>query len=124
MPDAALQEAFEKFYLSKHQGRRLAWQNSLGHATVKAQFGEGKHKREHMLQVSLYQGAILLLFNQSNELSYQEIKDAVGIEEKDLRVTLQVQACPSSLVPLSANCSMRDALLARLPRSRTECCQA
>eukprot|EP00960_Hanusia_phi_P044305 756574-Hanusia_phi.AAC.4 len=29
------QEAFEKFYLSKHQGRRLTWQNSLAHCSLK-----------------------------------------------------------------------------------------
>lgn len=87
------QEAFEKFYLSKHQGRRLAWQNSQGHATVKAQFGDGQSRREHMLQVSLYQGAILLLFNQSDDLSYDEIRNAVGMDEKELKVTLQSLAC-------------------------------
>jgi len=46
------QDSFEKFYLSKHQGRRLAWQNSQGHATIKAQFGDSGKKREHMLQVT------------------------------------------------------------------------
>jgi len=46
-----------------------------------------------MLQVSLYQCAILLLFNTSDELSYGEIKDAVGMEEKELKVTLQSLAC-------------------------------
>lgn len=35
------QEAFEKFYLSKHQGRRLTWQNSLAHCWMKASFRPG-----------------------------------------------------------------------------------
>lgn len=37
VPKALLdhQEAFEKFYLSKHQGRRLSWHNSLAHCSMK-----------------------------------------------------------------------------------------
>jgi len=52
------QEAFEKFYLSKHQGRRLTWHNSLAHCAVKARIGLlpcGKHGAPKELLVSLYQ---------------------------------------------------------------------
>ena len=31
-------EAFKTFYLSKHSGRRLQWQPSLGHCVLKASF--------------------------------------------------------------------------------------
>uniref|UniRef100_A0A915HMC9 Cullin-4 n=1 Tax=Romanomermis culicivorax TaxID=13658 RepID=A0A915HMC9_ROMCU len=34
-------EAFKKFYLSKHSGRKLQWQPSLGHCLVKARFRPG-----------------------------------------------------------------------------------
>jgi len=37
-----IQEAFEKFYLSKHQGRRLSWHNSLAHCSLKARIGMSK----------------------------------------------------------------------------------
>ena len=33
------QEAFKKFYIGKHGGRKLQWQNTLGHCVVKADFG-------------------------------------------------------------------------------------
>ncbi len=44
-------QVFKDFYLSKHSGRRLAWQNSLGTCVLKAQFDQGAKE----LQVSLFQ---------------------------------------------------------------------
>ena len=32
------QEIFKKFYLSKHSGRKLQWQPTLGHCVLKASF--------------------------------------------------------------------------------------
>jgi len=86
------QEAFEKFYLSKHQGRRLTWQNSLAHCWMKASFRPGSHGRKELL-VSLYQASILLLFNSTDSLTLTEISEAVGMDKKDLVVTLQSLAC-------------------------------
>ena len=45
------QDIFKDFYLSKHGGRRLMWQNSLGHCVVKADFPKGKKE----LSLSLFQ---------------------------------------------------------------------
>lgn len=36
------QRVFSDFYLSKHSGRRLTWQNSLGHCIINAQFPKVK----------------------------------------------------------------------------------
>jgi cullin-4 len=90
------QEAFEKFYLSKHQGRRLSWHNSLAHCSLKARIGllpNGKADAPKELLVSLYQAAILLLFNDTESMPYSAIAHAVGMEDKELRVTLQSLAC-------------------------------
>ncbi|GBG65908.1 hypothetical protein CBR_g54200 [Chara braunii] len=83
------QDIFKEFYLSKHSGRRLMWQNSLGHCVLKADFPKGKKE----LSVSLFQTVVLMLFNDEDRLSYQEIKDATGIEDRELRRTLQSLAC-------------------------------
>eukprot|EP00245_Coleochaete_scutata_P015265 TRINITY_DN6730_c1_g2_i1.p1 TRINITY_DN6730_c1_g2~~TRINITY_DN6730_c1_g2_i1.p1 ORF type:complete len:826 (+),score=198.29 TRINITY_DN6730_c1_g2_i1:104-2581(+) len=83
------QDIFKDFYLSKHSGRRLMWQNSLGHCVLKADFPKGKKE----LAVSLFQTVVLMLFNDLEELSFQEIKDATAIEDKELRRTLQSLAC-------------------------------
>ena len=45
------QDIFKEFYLSKHSGRRLMWQNSLGHCVLKSTFPKGKKE----LSVSLFQ---------------------------------------------------------------------
>ncbi|XP_074269581.1 cullin-4-like [Silene latifolia] len=83
------QEIFKEFYLSKYNGRRLMWQNSLGHCVLKVDFPKGKKE----LAVSLFQAVVLMLFNDAETLSFQDIKDATGIEDKELRRTLQSLAC-------------------------------
>jgi len=86
-------EAFEKFYLSKHQGRRLTWQNSNGNVTMKATFRPNDPTARKELQVSLFQAAVLLLFNTEDEIRYSEVVKAVDMEDKELRRTLQSLAC-------------------------------
>lgn len=89
-----LQEVFKLFYLGKHSGRKLQWQPTLGHAVLKAEFKEGKKE----LQVSLFQTLVLLMFNEGEEFSVEEIRTATGIEEGELRRTLQSLACGKARV--------------------------
>uniref|UniRef100_A0A672NVW0 Cullin-4B-like n=1 Tax=Sinocyclocheilus grahami TaxID=75366 RepID=A0A672NVW0_SINGR len=70
-----LQEIFKTFYLGKHSGRKLQWQSTLGHCVLKAEFKEGKKE----LQVSLFQTLVLLMFNEGEEFSLEDIKLATGI---------------------------------------------
>lgn len=71
-----LQSVFNKFYLQKHTGRKLQWQPTLGHCVLKATFDAGPKD----LQVSLFQALVLLLFNDNDTLSFEEIKAASLIE--------------------------------------------
>uniref|UniRef100_A0A8B9C471 Cullin-4B n=1 Tax=Anser brachyrhynchus TaxID=132585 RepID=A0A8B9C471_9AVES len=89
-----LQEVFKAFYLGKHSGRKLQWQTTLGHAVLKAEFKEGKKE----FQVSLFQTLVLLMFNEGDEFSFEEIKMATGIEDSELRRTLQSLACGKARV--------------------------
>lgn len=89
-----LQEVFKLFYLGKHSGRKLQWQPTLGHAVLKAEFKEGKKE----VQVSLFQTLVLLMFNEGEEFSIEEIRTATGIEEGELRRTLQSLACGKARV--------------------------
>ncbi|KAM8893237.1 cullin-4B-like isoform 3-T3 [Lycaon pictus] len=84
-----LQENFKNFYLSKHSGRKLQWQSSLGHCVLKAEFKKGKKE----LQVTLFQTLVLLMFNEGDHFSLEEIKMATGLEDRELRRTLQSLAC-------------------------------
>lgn len=99
------------------------WQNSLGHCVLKADFTKGKKELAvSLFQVStsvlilfpcsnvLYkqtysnsflnllllftlQTVVLMLFNDAEKLSFQDIKDSTAIEDKELRRTLQSLAC-------------------------------
>uniref|UniRef100_A0A3B4CWM0 Cullin family profile domain-containing protein n=1 Tax=Pygocentrus nattereri TaxID=42514 RepID=A0A3B4CWM0_PYGNA len=89
-----LQEIFKTFYLGKHSGRKLQWQSTLGHCVLKAEFKEGKKE----LQVSLFQTLVLLMFNEGEEFCLEEIKLATGIEDSELRRTLQSLACGKARV--------------------------
>uniref|UniRef100_A0A673BBU4 Cullin-4A n=1 Tax=Sphaeramia orbicularis TaxID=375764 RepID=A0A673BBU4_9TELE len=75
-------------------GRKLQWQPTLGHAVLKAEFKEGKKE----VQVSLFQTLVLLMFNEGEEFSIEEIRTATGIEEGELRRTLQSLACGKARV--------------------------
>ncbi|XP_019385174.1 PREDICTED: cullin-4A isoform X2 [Crocodylus porosus] len=89
-----LQEVFKTFYLGKHSGRKLQWQTTLGQAVLKAEFKEGKKE----FQVSLFQTLVLLMFNEGDEFSFEEIKTATGVEDSELRRTLQSLACGKARV--------------------------
>ncbi|XP_035581771.1 cullin-4B-like isoform X2 [Zalophus californianus] len=84
-----LQENFKNFYLRKHSGRKLQWQSTLGHCVLKAEFKKGKKE----LQVTLFQTLVLLMFNEGDQFSLEEIKVATGVEDRELRRTLQSLAC-------------------------------
>jgi cullin-4 len=88
------QEIFKKFYLGKHSGRKLQWQPNLGHCVLRASFPSGNKE----LQVSLFQVLVLLLFNDEDELTWEDIKQRTAIEETELSRTLQSLACGKARV--------------------------
>ncbi|XP_056641516.1 cullin-4A-like, partial [Diorhabda sublineata] len=75
------QDTFQKFYSINHSGRKLFWQPNLGHCIVKAYFENGKKE----LQVSLLQTIVLLLFNDSQKLTFREIYEITNIEMEELK---------------------------------------
>lgn len=91
LPQALIgyQETFKSFYLTKHSGRKLSWQHVDGSCVVKAHFPKGKK----ILNLSLYQTIVTVLFNDANEISYSDIEQATGIGEQDLKRTLLSLAC-------------------------------
>ncbi|CAH0389373.1 unnamed protein product [Bemisia tabaci] len=116
MPRSAF-EAFRRFYLAKHSGRQLTLQPQLGSADLNAVFYgqrreefEGKDgassstslivspqsssaksnlPRKHIIQVSTYQMCILMLFNNRDKLSYEDMMNETDIPERDLIRALQ-----------------------------------
>lgn len=68
---------YEGFYKSKHSNYVLDWNHSLGTMVLKARFKPCIKE----LSVSLYQGIVLLLFNDATEISYKEIKEQTNMGE-------------------------------------------
>ena len=84
-------EEFKTFYLGTHSGRKLTWQVNMGTADLRASFAKGA--KRHELTVTTYQMCILLLFNEVEQMSYQEIAQATEIPSADLKRALQGLAC-------------------------------
>jgi cullin-4 len=68
---------YADFYKSKHSNHVLDWNHSLGTMVLKARFKPGIKE----LSVSLYQGVILLFFNDATEISYNDIKEQTNMSE-------------------------------------------
>lgn len=71
-------ERFQKFYNQKHSGRKLTWLWQLCKGEVKANYCRGT-KVPYTFQVSTYQMAILLLFNESDTNTYENIAKATQL---------------------------------------------
>ncbi|KAL0274159.1 UNVERIFIED_CONTAM: hypothetical protein PYX00_006651 [Menopon gallinae] len=107
-------EAFRRFYLAKHSGRQLTLQPQLGSSDLNAVFygprrdeAESKEAsssssslisiasirncgpRKHIIQVSTYQMCVLMLFNNREKLTYEEVQSETNIPERDLVRALQ-----------------------------------
>lgn len=71
---------FQRFYKSKHQGRKLRWKHSLAFCKLRARFPRGNKE----IAVSSFQALVLLLFNDVHDeetLSYTDIRTALGLRK-------------------------------------------
>lgn len=82
-------EHFQKFYAQKHNGRKLTWLWQLCKGEVKANFMKGM-KTGVTFTVSIYQMAVLLLFNEKDENSYAEIQSATMLDKPSLDGTMVI----------------------------------
>lgn len=63
-------KVYERFYATRHSGRRLNWHTELGNMEIRIKF----KKSTHELSVSTFAGIVLLLFDGQDEnrrLSYE-----------------------------------------------------
>jgi len=76
------QGRFTAYYIEKFRtGRRLMWLLNMGTADVRATFKSGKKE----LNVTTYQMCILMLFNNLNSMTLDQIRSNCAIPEKELR---------------------------------------
>lgn len=82
-------ETFRAHYLEKHNGRKLMWLHSLGTCIMKVTFPSGTKE----LALSFFQAVALMAFENFDTLSFKDIASSTGIEDSELRRTLQSLAC-------------------------------
>jgi cullin 1 len=82
-------ERFQTFYGQKHSGRKLTWLWQLCKGEVKANYCKST-KVPYTFQVSTYQMAILLLFNESDKNSYDDIVKATQLQADVLDPSLGI----------------------------------
>ncbi|CAE6537438.1 unnamed protein product [Rhizoctonia solani] len=102
---------FERFYNTRHTGRRLSWQPNYGSADIRVTF----QARKHELNVTTAAMVVLLAFSDveiGQELEYSDIKATTGLPDTDLQRQLQSLACAKYKVlrkhPASRNVSTTD----------------
>jgi cullin 3 len=87
-PLAAATQLYQRYYDSRHSGRRLTWQANLGTADVRVRF----KARPHDLNVSTQALVVLLLFEEVKEgevLSYSV--SLKRLAEADHRISRRLQ---------------------------------
>lgn len=81
-------DRFTLFYKNKHEGRKLTWLWQLCKGDVRATFA--KSKTPYTFQVSAYQMAVLLLFNDKDNYTYEEISSATSLNKDTLDFGLNI----------------------------------
>ncbi|EHK21347.1 uncharacterized protein TRIVIDRAFT_170804 [Trichoderma virens Gv29-8] len=82
-------DRFVRFYKHKHDGRKLTWLWHLCKGEIKAGYCKNS-KTPYTFQVSIYQMSILLLFNEKDSYSYDDISGATELSSEVLDQALAV----------------------------------
>lgn len=88
-------ERFTTFYNAKHQGRKLTWLWQLCRGEMKANYLKGLNSKvAPTFQVSTYQMAILLLFNDNDTVTYDKMVEGtkLGKESLDPNISVFIKA--------------------------------
>ena len=89
---------FQTFYYDKHSGRKLTWLWQLCKGEVKANYVKNA-KIPYTFMVTTYQMAILLLFNDQDEISYDEITNATALSPEHIDASLGIFVKAKVLLP-------------------------
>ena len=82
-------DTFTKFYDNKHNGRKLTWLWQLCKGEVRANYIKNQ-KVPYTFQVSTYQMAVLLMFNEADKHSFADIKETTNLTEENLEPALGI----------------------------------
>ena len=95
-------QKFQGFYFDKHSGRKLTWLWQLCKGEIRANYIKNT-KIPYTFLVSTYQMAILLLFNDTDNMSYDTIQEATALNSETLDPSLSVFVKAKVLLPSPEN---------------------
>ncbi|XP_023933316.1 cullin-2 [Lingula anatina] len=78
-------QMFESFYNKNFNGRKLTWMHSFCNAELKLNY----LKKQYFINMGTFHMGILLLFNNTDSLTLQDILDSTHLPEKELTKQLQ-----------------------------------
>ena len=93
---------FQAFYFEKHSGRKLTWLWQLCKGEMKANYIKNT-KVPYTFMVSTFQMAILLLFNDSDTVTYEDAQKATALSAEWLDPSLNVFVKAKVLIPTPDN---------------------
>ena len=93
---------FQAFYFEKHSGRKLTWLWQLCKGEMKANYIKNT-KVPYTFMVSTFQMAILLLFNDSDTVTYEDAQKATALSAEWLDPSLNVFVKAKILIPTPDN---------------------
>jgi cullin 2 len=76
---------FETFYNMKFSGRKLSWLHHLCHGELRVSLA----KKSYLITMQTYQMAMLLLFENCDNLSCKDIKDVLQLNNENFQKHLQ-----------------------------------
>ncbi|KAF5503352.1 Cullin-1 [Colletotrichum fructicola] len=82
-------ERFARFYKNRHEGRKLTWLWQLCKGELKAGYCKNS-KTPYTFQVSVYQMAILLMFNDKDKHTYEDIAGVTLLSSEVLDQALAI----------------------------------
>lgn len=91
-------ESFTRFYADYKKHTKLTWLHTLGHAMLDVKFAPQKKK----LEVSIYQGAIMLLFNEKDMYTFAEVQQAINLPPEEVKRYLISLSCGKAKVRRAA----------------------
>ncbi|KAI1007190.1 Cullin-1 [Podosphaera aphanis] len=102
-------ERFQTFYGMKHSGRKLTWLWQLCKGEIKANYCKGA-KVPYTFQVSTYQMAVLLMFNEKDKNSYEEILAATKLRTEVLDPVLAIMLKAKVFIMTPRDSEKKDAI--------------
>ena len=85
-------ERFNTFYASKHSGRKLTWLWHLCKGEMRAGYTKSQQKVPYTFQVSTYQMAILLMYNDAKDdiVSYDDMEATTALDRETLNPSIAI----------------------------------